>query len=217
MRRRSSWKAARLIGFVCVVAASAVLAARFLYTRAESQPLPVVLSICQDRPAAGMRRINGGFGTRFDAPESEFTVPSGPNDMPTVTFHVVMRKNRATILAISAADYDNVFKDLKIAFPLFSERVEARDVSDIAGRIVGKDHWGYLKGGDPWRYVTFVWGVAVGYQPAASADARLLDRVISSACRQRIMTKASWFLFPKCGAAKLFSLRAEAVPQIFAL
>ncbi len=77
---------------------------------------------------------------------------------------------------------DEIFRELKSAFPVFSERIEDRDIVNTRGQIVGKDRWGYLKDGERWRYVTFSLGDALGYHPSTPEQARLFDEIISSAC-----------------------------------
>jgi len=67
-------------------------------------------------------------------------------------------------------------------FPVFSERVDHRDIRTVRGRLVGEDRWGQLKAGERWRYVTFLDGDAVGYWPVPPEQATVLDRVINSAC-----------------------------------
>jgi hypothetical protein len=150
-----------------------------VYVRAPSQPSALVLSIC--RPASpALRRIDSDFGIRFLVLDPEHTVHHWSRDMPPGTLHVVAFKNRDASMLIGHDD--DLFARLRVAFPVFSERVEQRDVRDPSGQVVGKDRWGYLHGGDRWRYVSFDRGDAVGYEPQNSRNAALFDQVISSAC-----------------------------------
>jgi hypothetical protein len=76
-------------------------------------------------------------------------------------------------------------KDLKIAYPFFSEHVQKRYIRDSTGRVFGTDSWGYLHAGERWRYTRFSTGDAVGYEPTTPNQADQLDRLINSACFPR--------------------------------
>lgn len=68
------------------------------------------------------------------------------------------------------------------ALSTFSEFSALRDIRTIEGRTIGKDRWGYVKGGDRWRLVEFVWGDVVGYRASPVREAALWDNIIDSAC-----------------------------------
>lgn len=145
-------------------------------------PQAIVISVCPD-VASGVHRIRADFGIRFDAPEREFTVDAGLRDSPPGTVYVVKLKTTRANIVVSYDDDD--FRDLKIAYPVFSEQVEERNIRDATGRLFGTDHWGYLQSGERWRYVKFSTGDAVGYGPTAQKQANLLDQVVNSGCFSR--------------------------------
>jgi hypothetical protein len=165
---------------VCAVFVSTVLAVHLLHARAPSQPRAVAFTLCQTAPR-GTLRVSADFGTQFNAPESEFIVHTSMHDMPPGTLYTVTPTNGAFALTIWR-DNDVIFRDLRETFPVYSERVEQREIHNSEGTLVGTDRWGSLKSGERWRYVTFLAGDAVGYSPAPVKDARLLDQVINSAC-----------------------------------
>jgi hypothetical protein len=138
-----------------------------------------VLSICQ-AVAPGKHRIRADFGTQFDVPEVKFSVKLGVRDMPGGELYTVTLRERAEYLMVWHDD--DVFNELKNAFPVFSRHVGEDDVRTREGRIVGKDRWGNLNDGERWRYVTFSDGDAVGYRPMSPNEARSFDQVISTAC-----------------------------------
>jgi hypothetical protein len=180
MTQNLSRKLPRWLIPTVVGAALVSLVLIYLFMMRAPQPPPVLaLAACRGI-APRMRRIHSDFGTQFDVPEKDFTVHSGMRDMPPGTLHVVTLKDRSTNIVIWHDD--DIFNELKSAFPVFSEHVEERDVRTPIGRLVGKDRWGYLKSGERWRYVTFSGGDAVGYRPTHPKEASLLDQVINSAC-----------------------------------
>jgi hypothetical protein len=142
-------------------------------------PQVVAVAVCPDL-TPGMRRIPSDFGIRFDAPEKVFMVQSAVRDMPPGTMYVVKLRNGDAHIVVWRDD--DVFRDLKIAFPIFSKHIEERIIRDTTGRNFGTDQWGYLQTGERWRYVKFSTGDAVGYEPRPPEEANLLDQVINSAC-----------------------------------
>lgn len=142
-------------------------------------PQVIALSVCADAPR-GMHRISSDFGIRFDAPEKAFVVREASRDMPAGMMYIVRLRDADAHLVIWQDD--DVFRDLKNAYPVFSKHVENRPVRDATGRNSGTDQWGYLPDGRQWRYVRFSTGDAVGYDPAPPTQARLLDEIINSAC-----------------------------------
>ena len=151
-------------------------------------PQAIAISVCPD-VASGVHRIRSDFGIRFDAPEKAFTVHAGLRDMPPITLYVVKLKDAGAKIVVSGDDDD--FRDLKIAYSVFSEHIEERNIRDATGRIFGTDRWGYLQSGERWRYVKFSTGDAVGYEPTTPKQANLLDQVVNSACFSRDETR-SW-------------------------
>lgn len=148
-------------------------------------PQAIVISVCSD-VASGVHRIGSDFGIQFDAPERAFTVQAGLRDMPPLTLYVVKLKNAGANIVVSGDDDD--FRDLKVAYPVFSEHMEERNIRDATGRVFGTDRWGYLQSGERWRYAKFSTGDAVGYGPTAPKQANLLDQVVNSACFSRYET-----------------------------
>jgi hypothetical protein len=166
-----------------VAAAAAIAVVSFLMVNLGfgqfEPPPPIRISVC---PAvtSGERRIVSNFGVRFDVPEKTFDVYASPRDMPAGTLYVItLRDTKAN--AVVWLD-DGVFRELKIAYPAFSKRVETREIRDAAGRLWGTDRWGVLPSGERWRFVTFSTGDAVGYDPVPPNEAALLDRLVDSAC-----------------------------------
>jgi hypothetical protein len=127
-----------------------------------------------------MHRIPSDFGIRFDAPEKLFMVHAALRDMPPGMMYVV--KLRDGDAHISVSRDDDVFRDLKNAYPILSKHIEERPIHDEIGRRFGTDRWGYLQNGERWRYVKFSTGDAVGYEPTPAKQANLLDEVVNSAC-----------------------------------
>jgi hypothetical protein len=129
------------------------------------------------------RCASSDFGIRFDAPEKMFIVHAGLRDMPPGTLYVVKLRDSDANIAVWRDD--DIFRDLKTAYSVFSEHVEERSIRDATGRISGTDHWGYLQSGERWRYVRFSSGDAAGYKPTPPKQAKLLDQVVNSACFSR--------------------------------
>jgi hypothetical protein len=142
-------------------------------------PQEIAISVCPDI-TSGVHRVRSDFGIRFDAPEKAFTVHAGLRDMPPGTLYVVTLKDADAHIVVWRDD--DIFRDLKIAYPVFSEHIEERNIRDATGRIFGTDRWGYLQSGERWRYVRFSTRDAVGYEPTSPKQANLLDQVVNSAC-----------------------------------
>jgi hypothetical protein len=171
------WPIAAIVAGILIFS---VLVIHFVHVQAAYQPPgAITLSLCQPVPP-GAHRISSDFGTRFDVPEALFTVRGTVRDMPGGTLYVVTLRNREENMLIWRDD--DIFRELKNAFPVFSERVEEQPIRDRNGQVIGKDRWGYLKSGERWRYVTFLAGDALGYRPYAPEQAHLFDQIISSAC-----------------------------------
>ncbi len=174
-----------LVPIVLVVALISCLAIYLFLVRSPhvtNPPQAIAISVCPD-VTSGVHRIRSDFGIRLDAPEKAFTVHAGHPDMPPGTVYVVKLNDAGANLVVSSDD--DIFRDLKIAYPVFSELIEERNIRDAAGRIFGTDRWGYLQGGERWRYVKFSTGDAVGYEPTPPKQANLLDQVVNSACFSR--------------------------------
>lgn len=127
-----------------------------------------------------MQRIRSDFGTEFEVSESVFAVQANLRDMPPGKLYVVTLRNTSSKMIIWHDD--DLFSKLKSGFPVFSKRIERRLIRSTNGHIVGEDSWGYLRTGEQWRYVSFLTGDAVGYQPVPARQAALFDEVIGSAC-----------------------------------
>jgi hypothetical protein len=150
--------------------------------RVTNPPQAIAISVCPD-VTSGVHRIGSDFGIRFDAPEKAFTVRADLRDMPPGKSYAVRLKDAGADLVVSSDDDD--FRNLKIAYPVFSEHIEERNIRDATGRIFGTDRWGYLQSGERWRFVKFSTGDAVGYEPTPPKQANLLDQVVNSACFSR--------------------------------
>jgi hypothetical protein len=154
--------------------------------RLTNAPQAIVISACPET-TPGVHHIRGAFsgirGIRFDAPDDVFMVSRVDRDMPPETLYVVTLKSANAKIVVSPDEAD--FKDLEIAYPVFSEHVEKRYIRDSTGRVFGTDSWGYLHAGERWRYTRFSTGDAVGYEPTTPNQADQLDRLINSACFPR--------------------------------
>jgi hypothetical protein len=83
-------------------------------------------------------------------------VSKSDRDMPPESLYVVTLKSANAKIVVSPDEAD--FKDLEIAYPVFSEHVEKRYIRDSTGRVFGpdsSDSWGYLHTGERWRYARF--------------------------------------------------------------
>jgi hypothetical protein len=147
--------------------------------KSSNAPQPVPVTLCSD-PTPDKQRIKADFGIHFDAPEKTFTVHAGTRDMPPGTLYVVKLRDGDAHIVIWRDD--DVFGDLKNAYPIFSKHTNERTVRDTTGRSFGTDRWGYLQTGERWRYVKFSTGDAVGYEPRPPKEANMLDQVVNSAC-----------------------------------
>jgi len=165
-----------------VLASSFVIYMYFSRSSHVKPPLAIVISACSNI-TSGVHRITFDFGIRFDAPEKMFIVHAGLRDMPPGALYVVKLSDSDANIAVSRDD--DIFRDLKTAYPVFSEHVEERNIRDATGRISGTDRWGYLQSGERWRYVRFSSGDAAGYKPTPPKQAKLLDQVVNSACFSR--------------------------------
>jgi len=164
----------------------------FLSCSSESTnpPQQVAVSACPDL-TPGIHRVLSDFGIRFDAPEKVFMVHAALRDMPPGTMFVVKLRDDGNAHIVVWRD-DDVFRDLKNAYPIFSKRIEERTIHDKTGRSFGTDQWGYLQNGERWRYVKFSTGDAVGYEPTPPKQANLLDEVVNSACFSRDENPRKW-------------------------
>lgn len=154
--------------------------------RAAAPPPVVVVSECQN-VVPGMYRVaralHGGFPIRFDVRESSLVVIYPiPDTSSQDVYYVKPKSNRAITLQISNGELYGLERDLRSAWPVFSEYVEQRDVHSANGQVVGEDHWGVWSGPKRWRVVKFRTGEEVGYPPTPAKEAALFDQVISSAC-----------------------------------
>ena len=152
-------------------------------------PQAVAVSVCPDL-TPGIRRIPSDFGIRFDASEKLFMVHAGVRDMPPGTMYIVKLRDGDAHVVVWRGD--DVFRDLKNAYPIFSKHIEERAIRDATGQSFGTDQWGYLQTGERWRYVKFSTGDAVGYEPTPPKRSNLLDQVVNSACFPRDENPREW-------------------------
>jgi len=110
-----------------------------------------------------------------------YAVSAARGDMPPELFYEVKLPGSNARMVMAWRD-DSIFRNLTLAYPMFSEQVEERNIRDAKGRNWGTDRWGYLRSGERWRYVKFSTGDAAGYEPTTGKLAELLDQVIDSAC-----------------------------------
>jgi hypothetical protein len=146
-------------------------------------PSALTLSTCRD-VTSGMRRLGSKSSVQFDLPSKDFDVSSWMNDMPpALAFRARSRSDHTAWLEISAGmDAIMSSRELTSSIPTVSRYVGERDVYNSDGRQVGKDHWGYLKSGERWRYLEFSWGSGAAYRPARPNQAKLFDQAISTGC-----------------------------------
>ncbi len=177
-RRSPKWLASIVLAVVLVCSFGIYL----FFSRSPhvtNPPQSIAISVCPN-VTSGVYRIRSDFGIRSDAPEKVFTVHAGLSDMPPRTSYVVKLKDADASMVVGHDD--EIFRNLKIAYPVFSEHVEERNIRGATGRIFGTDRWGYLQSGERWRYVRFSTGAVVGYEPTHPEQADLLDQVVNSAC-----------------------------------
>lgn len=176
--KRPKWAMAIVLGAV-LPSTIAIYLLSLRSPRVPGIPPAIVFSACT-KIAPGARHITSDYGTGFDVPDKAFMVHAGSADMPPGVTYILNLKDSDAKMVVSYDDY--VFRDLKTAFPTFSEHVEDRNILTPKGRLMGTDHWGYLKSGEPWRYVKFSSGDAAGYGPTSAEAAKMLDQVLDSAC-----------------------------------
>jgi hypothetical protein len=90
-------------------------------------------------------------------------VSKSDRDMLPESLYVVTLKSANAKIVVSPDEAD--FKDLEIAYRVFSEHAEKRYIRDSTGRVFGtdsSDSWGYLHTGERWRYARFSMEDAVG-------------------------------------------------------
>jgi hypothetical protein len=168
--------------FIAAACLTTLVCVSFSCSRQVTQrPQGVKIAAC---PTTNLyaNRFTVDFVLSFYAPQKAFTVKIVQRDMPPeVVFMVTPDGHAGAKLTVSRDSED--FRDLEVAYPTFSSYVEERDVQDFKGRSFGTDRWGYLQSGERWRYVKFITGGKVGYDPLPTKQADLLDQVVNSACR----------------------------------
>src|ERR1700676_4013509 len=147
-----------------------------------SPPQKIILTMCRDITSSD-HRIRSDFGIQLGAPGKDFAVHARLRDMPPGRLYVIKLKD--SVAKIVVWRDDDIFRNLKSAYPVFSDVTQERIIQDTAGNVLGTDRWGYLHGGERWRYVKFSSGDAMGYEPAARKQADQLDQVVHSACFSR--------------------------------
>ena len=176
-------------GRACVVASAILVGAacstiRPLSTSPADQAPPhaITVSACSDK-GVNVRRITSDGGVQFEVPDNIFIASEASRDMPPGTMNVVKLKNDDASLVIWHDD--DFFRDLKIAYPVFSNKTGMSDIVTAGSGKFGTDRWGYLETGGRWRYVVFSSGDAAGYKPTLAEHADALDQVLASACISR--------------------------------
>jgi hypothetical protein len=164
---------------VVLISSSAIYLFFWHSPHAISPPQAITVSVCPGI-GFGVHRVTSDAGIRFDAPEKAFTVHAALRDMPPGWLYVVKLKDADAKIVVWRDD--DVFRDLKIAYPVFSDQIGQRIIRDATERIFGSGHWGYLQSGERWRYVKFSTGNVVGYEPTLPKQASPLDQVLNSAC-----------------------------------
>jgi hypothetical protein len=167
---------------VVLVSSSAICLFFWRSPHGLNPPEAVTISVCPDI-VFGVHRVTADSGIRFAAPEKAFTVHAALRDMPPGRLYVVKLKDADAKIVVWRDD--DMFRDLKVAYPVFSDQIGQRIIRDATGRNFGSDRWGYLQSGERWRYVRFSTGDAVGYEPTPPKQASLLDQVVNSACLSR--------------------------------
>jgi hypothetical protein len=154
------------------------------FYRLGPQPVPpaIVLSGCRGLSPATHSIDFQGSPVRFELSKADFTVHLATRDMPPGKLYVIAHNNpKENGLEISDGGLSKE-EEFHSAYPVFSVHSEERDVHTPGGRVVGRDQWGYLKGGERWRHVKFTSGIEAGYRPVPAKEAKLWDSAISSAC-----------------------------------
>jgi hypothetical protein len=142
--------------------------------------LPLV-SNCKT-PNADMKRIGDGYGLQFDIPTKLITLHEGVSDtVPVVHGFGLRPKDSSSLLEISFGNHSTQGFAVDPA-PVFSARVEKRNIVDDRGHPIGEDYWGVLGSGERWRQVRISGGGVARYGFVNKKDADVFDRVIGSAC-----------------------------------
>ena len=148
-----------------------------------SPPIPVV-SVCKELPP-GMRRIGANPGDRymlqFDVPETEVLIREDVSDVPPIVYGFGIKpKGSESRLWIS---YGSQRQDVAAYRAReSSSQVVNRIIVDDKGHSVGEDGWGYQDKEKRWRRARFQGWVTAEYGLVNEQEARLFDRVLSSAC-----------------------------------
>jgi hypothetical protein len=148
--------------------------------RRPQAPSEVRLSTCPGGDRVSLFTIQHGLA--YDLRDKAFVVDSGIPDMLLGTYHVITHRGdrQGAKLEIGFGEV-GVSREID-ALSTFSEFSALRDIRTVEGRKIGKDRWGYVKGGDRWRLVEFVWGYVVGYRASPVREAALWDKIIDSPC-----------------------------------
>lgn len=167
------------------IVATSILLFAWLTREPRAPSLLVIAGCGSERPGKiriGFKRSDDYFGIQLDVPDGEFIVHTSTQDMPPGKLYAVTRRDNSGTVEVSDTEPLSFSDKSTAPFSTFSEFNVIRDVRDSRGRVVGKDHWGYLKTGESWRYVIFAWGDRLGYRPLAPTAAKKLDELINSAC-----------------------------------
>jgi hypothetical protein len=148
-----------------------------------SPPIPVV-SVCKELPP-GMRRIGAKPGDRymlqFDVRETEALIREGGSDAPPIVYGFGIKpKGSESRLWISyGSQRHDVAADRARES---SSQVVKRIIVDDKGHSVGEDDWGYQDTEKRWRRTRLQGWVTAEYGLVNEQEAKLFDRVLSSAC-----------------------------------
>lgn len=148
-----------------------------------SPPIPVV-SACKELPP-GMRRIGAKPGDRymlqFDVPETEVLIREDVSDAPPIVYGFGLKpKGSESRLWIS---YGSQRQDIAADRAReSSSQVVKRIIFDDKGHTVGEDEWGYQDTEKRWRRARFQGWVTAEYGLVNEKEAKLFDRLLSSAC-----------------------------------
>lgn len=118
---------------------------------------------------------------QFDVPETEVLIRAGVSDAPPIVYGFGIKpKGSESRLRIS---YGPQTQDIAADRAReSSSRVVKRIIVDDKGHSVGEDDWGYQVPEKRWRRARFQGWVTAEYGLVNEQEAKLFDRVLSSAC-----------------------------------
>lgn len=124
-----------------------------------------------------------GYSFKFSVPKRAVTVEGGKWDVDYVCYGFVPKSGKSLLRICFAGNvkYVDPYDELLMDSADFTQR----NLILEAGKIIGRDSFGHLKGGESWRMavVTGGGGMAV-YRSAPAEEAILFDRIINSICAE---------------------------------